>query len=140
MLSQDKVDAHFIDQVCRLNADALLWAEMLSANRLNEYLIRYAWMYFDYDYIAGSLMDEYLRQFINSRREYRSSHRNKTVILKAASTIFGRTREELKMMNPRELTRLYRQRAHELHPDKGGDQDRFVKLSEAYHDLLQTKK
>ena len=140
MLSQDKVDAHFIDQICRLNTDALLWADMLSANRLNEYLARYVWMYFDYDYVAGSLMDDYLRQFINSRREYRPPHRNKTVILKAASTIFGRTREELKMMGPRELTRLYRQRAQELHPDKGGDQDRFVKLSEAYHELLQTKK
>jgi hypothetical protein len=140
MLSQDKVDEHFIDQVCRLNTDALLWADQLSENGLNEYLIRYVLMYFDHDYATGSLMDEYLRQFMNSRREYRPPHRGKTVILKEASTIFGRTKEDLNKMSPRELTRLYRQRAQELHPDKGGEQDRFVKLTEAYHELLQTKK
>ena len=140
MLSQDKVDAHFIDQVCRLNTDALLWADRLSENGLNEYLVRYVLMYFDHDYASGSLMDEYLRQFMNSRREYRPPHRSKTVILKEASTIFGQTKENLNKMSPRELARLYRQRAQELHPDKGGDQDGFVKLTEAYHELLQTKK
>jgi hypothetical protein len=140
MLSQDEVDAHFIDQVCRLNTDALLWADMLSGNGLNEYLIRYVLMYFDYDYTAGSLMDEYLRQFMNSRREYRPPHRSKTVILKEASTIFGQAKEDLRKMSPGELARRYRQRAQELHPDKGGDQDRFVELTEAYHELLRTKK
>jgi len=140
MLNQDKVDAHFIEQVCGLNTDSLFWAGLLSGNGLNEYLIRYVLMYFDHDYAAGSLMDEYLRQFMNSRREYRPSHRSKTVILKEASAIFGQTKEDLTKMNPKELSRLYRQRAQELHPDKGGDQDRFVKLTEAYHDLLSTKK
>ena len=140
MLNQDKVDEHFIEQICDLNTDALFWADLLSGNGLNEYLIRYVSMYFDYDYASGSLMDEYMRQFMNSRREYHPPHRHKTGILKAASTIFGQTGEDLNKMSRKELVRRYRQRAQELHPDKGGDQDRFVKLTEAYHDLLKTKK
>ena len=140
MLSQDKIDEYFLKQVCRLNTDPLFWAGMMCGNGLSEYLVRYAVMYFDYDFATGSLMDEYMRQFINSRRDYHPPHRNRTVILQEASVIFGQTKEDLKKMSPRELGRHYRQRAQQLHPDKGGDQDRFVKLTEAYHELLRTKK
>ena len=34
------------------------------------------------------------------------------------------------------LTRLYRQKAHELHPDKGGDSEQFIRLTAAYEELL----
>jgi DnaJ-class molecular chaperone len=37
------------------------------------------------------------------------------------------------------LARLYRRRAQKMHPDKGGDNDKFIKLTQAYHDLLKTK-
>jgi curved DNA-binding protein CbpA len=42
-------------------------------------------------------------------------------------------------MSRRELIRLYRRKAQELHPDKGGDQDQFVRLTEAYQDLIKRK-
>jgi len=41
ILSQDKVDEHFINQICRLNTDRLFWAGMQPGDRLNEYLVRY---------------------------------------------------------------------------------------------------
>jgi hypothetical protein len=140
MLNQTKVDEHFIDQVCRLNTDPIFWAGMLLEDGLNEYLVRYVLMFFDYDYGPGSFMDEYLRQFINSRREYRPPYKNSTITLKETGAIFGQTKEELKKLSRAELARRYRQKAQELHPDKGGDPDKFVKLTEAYHDLLRTKK
>jgi hypothetical protein len=139
MLDQNKVDDHFIEQVCRLNTDPVFWAGMPSGDGLNEYLVRYVLMYFDHDYAPGSLMDEYLRQFINSRRDYRPPNRNSTPTLKETSAIFGQTKEELKKMSRKELARQYRQKAQELHPDKGGDPDKFVKLTAAYHELLRTK-
>jgi len=139
MLNQTKVDEYFIEQVCRLNADPFFWAGMPSKDRLNEYLVRYVLMYFDYDYAPGSFMDEYLRQFTNSRREYRPPYKNSTITSKETCAIFGQTKEELKKMSRAELARRYRQKAQELHPDKGGDHDKFVKLTEAYHGLLQTK-
>jgi hypothetical protein len=140
MLSEEKVDAHFIEQVCRLNTDRIFWAGMPSEDRLNEYLIRYVLMYFDYDYAPGSIMDEYLRQFINSRRDYRPPYKSSDFTLKEASALFGQSKAELKKMSTRELTRQYRQKAQKLHPDKGGDHDKFVKLTDAYHELLRTKK
>ena len=126
MLSQDKVDDYLVDQVCRLNQDSNFWAGMTSGNSLGEYLVRYVLMYFDYDYAAGSFMDDYLRQFINSRRQYRPSHKKRTDVLKEASTIFGQTEEALKNMTRNELASQYRKRAQELLPVKGGDHDRFV--------------
>ena len=60
--------------------------------------------------------------------------------MKKASTAFGETQEVLKKMSRKEFARLYRLKAMELHPDKGGDHDEFVKLTEAYHALLKTKK
>ena len=139
ILSQDKVDEHFINQVCRLNTDRLFWAGMQSGDRLNEYLVRYVLMYFDYDYTPGSFMEDYFRQFINSRRDYRPPNKTSTVTLNEAGTIFGKTKEALKEISRKDLARLYRQKAQELHPDKGGDHDKFVRLTEAYHELLRTK-
>jgi predicted 2-oxoglutarate/Fe(II)-dependent dioxygenase YbiX len=84
-------------------------------------------------------MADYFRQFINSRRDYRPANKNSTVTLNEAGTIFGKTKEALKEISRKDLARLYRQKAQELHPDKGGDHDKFVRLTEAYHELLRTK-
>jgi DnaJ-class molecular chaperone len=43
-------------------------------------------------------------------------------------------------MSRRELCRLYRKRAQEHHPDKGGDSKKFIRLTEAYQSLLKRKK
>ena len=139
MLNQLKVDDHFIEDVCRLNGDPLFWAGMPVEDRLNHYLIRYVLMYFDFDYGPSSFMDDYLRQFINNRRDYRPPPESTGMSLKEASTIFGRSKEELEKMSAKELTRQYRQKAQEIHPDKGGDHDKFVELTEAYHELMRTK-
>lgn len=139
MLGQNQVDEHFIEQVCRLNSDRRFWAGLPAGNGLNEYLQRYVIMYFDHDYGPGSIMDEYLRQFINSRRNYRPPQ-NSAAILKEASGIFGQSQEVLKKMSRGDLSRRYRREAQKLHPDKGGDHDRFVRLTEVYHELLRTKR
>ena len=140
MLDQVNVDEHFIEEVCRLNVDPFFWAGMPFGCELNDYLVRYVLMYFDYDYGPSSFMEEYLRQFINSRREYRPPPGSHSMSLKEASTAFGRSKEELKKMSARELTRQYRQKAQKIHPDKGGDHDKFVELTEAYHELLKSKR
>jgi hypothetical protein len=140
MLSQRKVDNHFIEQICLLNTDPFFWAGMKTTDRLHDYLVRYVLMHFDYDYAPGSFLEDYLRQFINSRREYRPPSRGAAFTLKKASSILGKTKDELKKMSRKDLSRLYRRRAQELHPDKGGDHARFVSLTDAYHAVLQTKK
>ena len=140
MLGQEKVDAHFIEQVCRLNSDQNFWAGMKTGDRLHDFLVRYVLMHFDYDYAPGSFMEDYLRQFIDSRRDYRPPSKSAALNFKNASVIFGETKDALKKMSRKELIRLYRRKAQKLHPDKGGDQREFVGLTEAYHELMKMKK
>ncbi len=140
MLDQDKVDEYFVDEICDLNQDATFWAGMHVGDHLHDYLTRYAVMYFDSDYAPKSFMEDYLRTFIDSRRDYRPSFQSSSVTLSEASTAFEKSKSDLKQMNRRDLARLYRRRAQELHPDKGGDHETFVRLTRAYHDLLKTKR
>ena len=140
LLSQNEVDAHFIEQVCRLNRDPSFWAGMKIAKRLHEYLVRYVVMHFDHDYAPGSFTDDYLRQFLHSHRDYRPPFKSKAAGLEEAGTIMGVSGAKIKRMSRRDLVRLYRRKAQELHPDKGGDHEMFVKLTEVYHELLRTKK
>ncbi len=139
MLDQDKVDEFFVDEICSLNEDETFWGGMQVGDRLHEYLTRYAVMYFDFDYARKSFMADYLRNFIDSRRAYRPSFHSSSVTLSEASTVFKKSKNELKQISRRDLARLYRRRAQELHPDKGGDHETFVRLTRAYHDLLKTK-
>ena len=56
------------------------------------------------------------------------------------SEIFEESAETLREADPKELTRLYRKKAKSMHPDTGGDQGKFVRLTKAYEQLLQEKK
>ena len=139
-LSTEKVDAHFIDQVCRLNADGSFWAGTKTGDCLHTYLVRYVIMYFDHDFATRSFMEEYIRRFISSHRAHRTPFASSTLTLKKASIAFGKSQDVLQKMNRKEFARLFRLKAQQLHPDKGGDHDDFVKLTDAYHALMKTKK
>jgi hypothetical protein len=139
MLDQQKVDEYFLDQICTLNQDKAFWFVRHSEAQLHEYLQRYLFMYFDYEYAPRSFMEEYIRNFINNHRDYRAPYKTSSISLDEASTIFDETKAALKEMNRRSLARLYRRRAQRLHPDKGGDQEKFVRLTRAYQELLKTK-
>lgn len=138
-LKQSDVDEYIVDEICQLNQDAAFWAGMQITASLHEYLIRYLWMYFDYDFAPRSWVEDYIRNFINSRRDYRSPFKGGAVTLKEASSIFGESKEALKKMSRKDLVSLFRRKAQELHPDKGGDQEKFVALTHAYHGLLKMK-
>ena len=138
-LSTEKVDAHFIEQVCRLNTDCSFWAGMKTGDSLHNYLVRYVLMYFDHDFAPRSFIEEYLRQFINRRQDYHAPYKTSAFTLKSASIAFGEPQDVLRKMSRREFARLYRLKALQLHPDKGGDHDAFVNLTDAYHALLKTK-
>ncbi|MCP4624184.1 MAG: hypothetical protein GY850_11710, partial [bacterium] len=96
MLSQDKVDEYFIEQICRLNQDPLFWMGMDLTAGLHNHLIRYVLLHFDYDYAPGSFLEDYLRQFVNSRRDYRPPYKSAAAGMKEASTILGESQTNLK--------------------------------------------
>jgi len=138
-LRQADVDEYFIDEICKLNRDSAFWAGMQIPTSLHAYLIRYLLMYIDYDFAPRSWVEDYVRNFINSRRDYQSPFKADSVTLKEAGSIFGESAEVLKKMSRQELVRLFRRKAQEFHPDKGGNHDKFVALTHAYHVLLKTK-
>ena len=138
-LDQDELDKHFIKDLCRLHGDEFFWAGFTERNKLHEYLVRYAVMFFDYEFDGGSAWDEYLQNFINSKRFYRPPSPQTNIDIIEIVEIFGETEEDLQAMKKSDLTKLFRQKAHELHPDKGGEHDSFVRLAEAYKELLRKK-
>lgn len=139
-LDQERVDAVFLETICRLNADTRFWSGMAPPRWLHPFLQRYLLMYFDFDYPSRSFQDEFVRQFINGHRRHRLQSRQFKIDLKEAAAVFGRTDAELKRMTRRDLVRLFRRLAQQLHPDKGGDHKTFVELTEAYHRLLAARR
>jgi hypothetical protein len=140
MLDQRAVDEHFLEEICRLNGDQMYWSGMETGGVLHEYLVRYVVMYFDYDYAPKSFIEEYIRKFINSRRDYRPPLKFRKTDLNNAGDLFKTSPESLKQMNREDLVRLYRKRIQKLHPDKGGDHNAFIRLTRVYQELLRTKK
>jgi len=138
-LDQDELDRYFITDLCKLHRDEFFWAGFHKEDKLHEYLVRYAVMFFDYEFDGGSAWDDYLQNFINSKRFHSPPASQSTVVMTEVVEIFGVSEEDLEAMDKSNLTKLFRQKAHELHPDKGGENDAFVRLSEAYNQLLRKK-
>lgn len=140
-LDAEKMDVHFIEQVCRLDRDEHFWEGLpRRTDRLPEYLARYVIMYFDYSFSTGSGWEEYVRSFMDSRRRFVPPARSKRMTLSEVSTVFGVSRAELSALSRRELKRLFRKKARELHPDQGGDHDKFIELADAYNEIMRTKR
>jgi len=136
-LDQKKVDEHFIEEICCLNQNAAFWGGLQAQQKLHEYLVRYVIVFFDSDYGPSTILDDHVRDFMNRHRFYRPPPPKSAVSVEEASTIFEVNKETLKTITIRELTRLYRRQAQKVHPDTGGDHEKFIKLTEAYQTLLR---
>ena len=135
-LNRDRLDDLFVAEICRLAEDRAFWLGFPRNDRLPAYLVRYLLMYFD----AAPEEPTGWARFARSRRTrgHGRTHFADTNRMGRgeAVTVFGLSAEQLAELSRRELTRLYRQKAHELHPDKGGDTERFIRLTAAYEELL----
>ncbi len=138
-LDQKRLDKYFLTDICALNLDRSFWAGMADFSGLHQYLQRYLIMFFDYDFAYGLFSRETLRGFINQRARHHSAAEMSPVGLEQAGAIFAVSLSELQQMSRSRLTRLYRKKAMELHPDKGGDHNSFVNLTAAFKELLKNK-
>ncbi len=137
-LNQAEMDDALIREVCDLSGDNDFWAGMPHETGLRSYLLKYVLIYFDYDFPRRSPIDDYLSDFRNRHRVYRAPEKIRLRMAEAAG-LFGVDRKTLGKMDAGELTRLYRQLAMKHHPDTGGEQKSFVKLTEVYRKLLKKK-
>ena len=139
-LNQIDIADYFLEDVCTLNTDDDFWADLGMSDSLHEHLIRYVVMFFDYGYGRRSLFDDFLREFMGRHRNFSWPEKKPSVSTSQAAEIFNEEWQTLQKMSKKELGRLYRQRAKELHPDSGGDHEQFIQLKAAYGSLLLRKR
>jgi hypothetical protein len=131
VLDQDRVDAYFLKEICRIN-------KMLFTTEhfLDDYMIRYVVMFFDYHYAHTTLLDDFARAFMSRHRFFKSGPQ-KSITTEKACKIFNITETELATLTRKHLTHLYRNLARQFHPDTGGSHGKFIELNNAYHGLLE---
>jgi hypothetical protein len=76
---------------------------------------------------------------MDDHRRHRPPPRHPPVSLEEAGSLFGAAPDALRRMSRQSLTRLFRRKAMELHPDRGGRHLDFVRLAEIYREILRTK-
>ncbi len=135
---QEKVDTLLIKSVCALNKDDIFWAGMPGTGKLQEYLRRYVILYFDYAVRQPSPVPRYLHEFMNRHRAYRPPEKVR-LSMAEASRLFETPWKNLRQMDAGTFTRLYRKQALKFHPDHGGNQESFVKLTKLYQNLIKKK-
>ena len=138
-LDKHALDEYFLESICRLNDDEAFWTGFAMTDYLNAYLTRYVMMFFDYEFGESSQLQDYIKNFMNSRRRFKYPSVVKTMGWDEVSVRLEVKKDVLKKMTKRELTMLYRKMAMHMHPDKGGDHEEFVKLTEAYQEVLKRK-
>ncbi len=136
-LDQKKVDEYFLKAVCLLHDDDSFWAGMKRSNTLSEYLIRYVCWFFDHDYSDSPYLDELVYDWMNRHRDFRPPRPSANMPMDDALAVMGMTRAELSRVTVKTLTHRYRKMARKRHPDTGGGHNRFIKLIQAYEDLLR---
>ncbi len=136
-LSPEKLDSHFIQELCALNDDVSFWQSMATPSSLQPYLIRLLIMFFDYGFAQSQAEADFIKRFMHQHRNF--SFPKKKVDMNEASEIFQESTETLTALNKKELTKLYRRKAKELHPDIGGEHEQFVRLTKVYEELLRKK-
>lgn len=139
-LNQIDIADYFIEEICALNSDRSFWRKGDGGTSLHDHLIRYMIMFFDHGYGRRSLFDDFVREFMGRHRAFSWPDNKPAVSTGQAEKVFQMKWQKLRKMNRKELTRLYRKRAKELHPDSGGNHEEFIELNGAYASLLAKQK
>ena len=137
-IRQEKADTLFIESVCALNKDDTFWAGMPRTDELQGYLRRYVIFYFDHAVQLAAPVPRYLHEFMNRHRIYRPPKKVR-LNMAEASRLFETSWETLRKMDGNAFTKLYRKQALKFHPDQGGSQKTFIKLTKLYENLIKKK-
>ncbi len=138
-LDSDRLDDCFVQEICRLDSDSEFWQGMERSTGLVTYMIRYVIMFFDYSFPAGQTWDEFVRAHMGSGHRAGPIKGSRRMSMREVTTVFGVSQSKLSAMSRSALTRLYRKKAQQMHPDKGGDHEQFIELTTAYNELLRSK-
>ncbi|MBX6423613.1 hypothetical protein [Thermosulfurimonas sp. F29] len=123
---QKDLDEAFLRALCETARDESYRMGLSEEEVLRDYLSRYVILYFD--------TTEAQRRFFEESRSGRWARRE---VLVRAARYFGLSPEALEKMGRRELLRLFRERAKELHPDRGGSKEAFILLRRIFEELME---
>lgn len=138
-LPEIEIEEYFVEELCRLARNIHFLQEQPLLNSLLPHLRRYVIMFFDHSFAPGSYTNDFIRNFRRTHTDFKWPETKVKVSDEEIIDLFGTSRKNLEAMSKHELTRLYRQKAKELHPDKGGDHELFIKLTEAYSIIKKAK-
>lgn len=139
-MDPERMDEAFLDEVCRLQADPLLFRTEASPGTLHPALVRYVIQYFDNEFRPHDWERAYVEDFIRRHRSPpRRPARRPHLPVEVACKALGITPEVYAGLDARALAQHYRKMALDLHPDRGGSHDGFIRLTHAYRDLLARK-
>ncbi|MBW1784008.1 MAG: J domain-containing protein [Deltaproteobacteria bacterium] len=142
-LDPEKVDHYLVEDLCRLNRDPAFFKGVArhDPDALHPYLIRYLILYFDNPFDVHRAWGETVKDFIWQHRFYRPPpSRPRPVMAETeACQCLGISIEDFKKMDRKGLIRWYRQLAKKTHPDQGGDEATFIRITAAYEELLRIK-
>ncbi|MCI5137365.1 MAG: hypothetical protein D3922_02870 [Candidatus Electrothrix sp. AR1] len=139
-LDDDQLDGYFLKEHCRLDQERFFWQGLERDDDLVSNMIRYVIMFFDYSFPQTGPGPDPARSSFGGQQQARPhTPPQPHMAQKEAASIFGVDPAGLDAMSKTELTRLYRQKAQELHPDKGGEHEEFIALTSAYNELLRNK-
>ncbi len=134
-LDPERLDEAFLHEFCAIHDDAGFGFGL--SGGVHGYLRRYACLHFDFSFPARDGFQKIFERFMNDFR--RPPPRAETVPPERIRELFGASLAEIRAMSRRELARIFRNKAMAMHPDKGGDHDRFVELLAAYKGIVKTK-
>jgi len=134
-LDPERHDEAFLQEFCAIHDDASFGFGLPGG--VHEYMRRYAWLHFDFCFPGR---DEFQILFERFRNDFRRlPPRRDAVVPERIMELFGVSLAKIRSMSRRELARIFRKKAMAMHPDKGGDHDRFVELLETYKRIVKTK-
>ncbi len=132
---RDLIDKYLIEELCSLNSDPdylTSGSRPQKARGLHPYLQKYLILYFDM-YFKGPWLG-------GAKIGGQSPAYGISSTYEAHLKVIGISPREFSQMSEEELKHLFRTKAQELHPDKGGDHEQFIALKEAFQILLARKR
>jgi hypothetical protein len=140
LLDQDRVDQVFLDTLCQMQTDHRYWRKSPPRGGLHEHLSRYAIMFFDNEFGADSFLSDFINRFIGGHRRHFPPKPRPTLDDSEALLLFGKSRKDLLAMDKKVLARLYKHQAMKYHPDRGGDHERFIRLTAVYKAVIHLRR
>ena len=138
-LAMEEVADRLTEIICTLQKDRAFWQAQKGGDVLHTHLTRYLWMFFDFIPHRPSFERDFARAFMGNHRTFKWPEKKVDVPPEKIEEIFRLSHSHLRALDKEELTRLYRKKAMKLHPDKGGDAEQFIILTEVYTTILNKK-